>query len=175
MCKRASGKFTKHQALNDVIDRAFVAADMSFTKELNGLSISDNKRPDGLTLSPWQEGKPLAWDVTAHLSFGCMSYVSGYLLVHLLVHLPNWPPPESARSMPIYPINSYIFQPIAFENLGTLNVISHHSYLCVLGHKISIKSNDIRESTFLFQRLAITLQRFNSILLRESFVCDTDK
>jgi len=44
--------------------------------------------------------------------------------------------------------NSYISQPIAF---------------------------DLRESTFLFQRLAITLQRFNSVLLRESFVYDLDK
>jgi len=35
--------------------------------------------------------------------------------------------------------------------------------------------NDLRESTFLFQRLAITLQRFNSVLLRQSFVCDPDK
>jgi len=56
MCKRASGYITRHQALNDVIARAFVPADMPVTKELNGLSISDNKRPNGLTLLPWQEG-----------------------------------------------------------------------------------------------------------------------
>jgi len=60
--KRASGKITGHQAFNYVIARAFVAADMPVTKEPNGLSISDNKRPDGLTLLPWQKGKPLAWD-----------------------------------------------------------------------------------------------------------------
>ena len=29
-----------------------------------GLSRSDGKRPDGLTLIPWQGGKPLCWDVT---------------------------------------------------------------------------------------------------------------
>ena len=39
---------------------------------------------------------------------------------------------------------------------------------------IRTKSNDLRESTLLFQRLAITLQRFNFVLLRESFVCDPD-
>jgi len=58
--KRASGKITRHQALNNVIARTFVAADMSVTNEPNGLLISDNKRPDCLTLLPWQEGKPLA-------------------------------------------------------------------------------------------------------------------
>jgi len=47
VCKRTSGKITRHQALNDVIARAFAAADMPVAKEPNGLSISDNIRPDG--------------------------------------------------------------------------------------------------------------------------------
>jgi len=34
------------------------------TKELNDLSRSDGKRPDGLSLILWQEGKPLCWDLT---------------------------------------------------------------------------------------------------------------
>jgi len=32
-------------------------------KESCGLSTSDCKYPDGLTLIPWQEGKPLCWNV----------------------------------------------------------------------------------------------------------------
>ena len=34
------------------------------TKEPQGLCRSDGKHPDGLTLVPWQSGKPLIWDVT---------------------------------------------------------------------------------------------------------------
>jgi len=60
------------------------------------------------------------------------------------------------------------------NNLGTLDS-SAVALISALGRQISTKSNDLRESTFLFQRLAITLQRFNSVLLRESFVCDSDK
>jgi len=30
----------------------------------NGLSRSDGKRPDGLSLVPWEEGKPLTWNLT---------------------------------------------------------------------------------------------------------------
>ena len=33
-------------------------------KEPSGLSRTDGKRPDGLTLVPWQGGKSLIWDVT---------------------------------------------------------------------------------------------------------------
>jgi len=32
--------------------------------EPQGLSRSGGKRPDGLTLIPWQAGKALTWDVT---------------------------------------------------------------------------------------------------------------
>jgi len=70
--------------------------------------------------------------------------------------------------------NSYNFQPIAFENVGTHNS-SAVALISPLGRKISTKFSDIRESTFLFQRLSITLQRFNSALQQESFMCDLDK
>jgi len=33
-------------------------------KEPAGLTRLDGKRPDGLTLIPWQDGKSLMWDVT---------------------------------------------------------------------------------------------------------------
>jgi len=34
----------------------------------NGISWSDRKRPDGLSLVPWEAGKPLTWDVTVACS-----------------------------------------------------------------------------------------------------------
>jgi len=41
-----------------------VSAGIPCTKEPLGLSRSDGKRPDGLSLVPWEAGKPLTWDVT---------------------------------------------------------------------------------------------------------------
>ena len=64
-----------HQALNDIVARPFVSAGVPVTKEPVGLTRQDGKRPDGLTLIPWQRGRPLTWDVTiAHTLAG--SYVS---------------------------------------------------------------------------------------------------
>ena len=40
------------------------SAGIPATKEPTGLVRQDGKRPDGLTLIPWQGGKSLVWDVT---------------------------------------------------------------------------------------------------------------
>jgi len=39
-------------------------AGISVSKERLGLSRLHGKRPNGLSLIPWQAGKPLTWDVT---------------------------------------------------------------------------------------------------------------
>ena len=51
-------------ALNDLIARGFASAGFPVTKEPTGLFRTDGKRPDGLTLVPWQSGKALCYDVT---------------------------------------------------------------------------------------------------------------
>jgi len=42
-------------------------------------------------------------------------------------------------------------------------------FFTVLGRKIGVSSGDDRAGRFLFQRLSMTLQRYNAILLDESF------
>ena len=50
--------------LNDLVARAFVAAGVPVDKEPVGLVRQDGKRPDGLTLIPFEGGRSLTWDVT---------------------------------------------------------------------------------------------------------------
>ena len=63
----------------------------------------------------------------------------------------------------------YHFQPIAVEMLGPINN-SASDFLTVLAHKISQRSGDERETVFYFGAFLFLLQRFNSILLHDSFV-----
>ena len=49
-------------------------------------------------------------------------------------------------------------------NLSALNLLND------LGRKISSVSGDDREGHFLFQRLSVILQRYNAVLLHESFI-----
>lgn len=46
------------------IYKALRRVDVPAVKEPSGLIRSDGKRPDGLTLIPWQGGSCLCWDVT---------------------------------------------------------------------------------------------------------------
>ena len=68
---------------------------------------------------------------------------------------------------------SYVFRPIALKTLGHIN-LSAVQLLNDLGRRITSVSTDDKEAQFLFQRLSIALQRFNAILLHESFERDVD-
>jgi len=66
-----------------------------------------------------------------------------------------------------------IFQPIAMETHGPLNA-SAMNFLSEVGRRLSSVSGDSRETSFLFQRLSILAQRFNSVFIMDSF-CTTDE
>jgi len=66
-----------------------------------------------------------------------------------------------------------IFQPVAMETHGPLNA-SALNFLSEVGRRLSSVSGDPRETSFLFQRLSVIVQRFNSVLILDSF-CTTDE
>jgi len=57
--------------------------------------------------------------------------------------------------------SNFTFQPIAVENPGSFS-LSTLEFLSDLGHKLSSFSGEERASSFLFQRVSVSLQRFNS-------------
>ena len=158
----------RHQALNDLIARSFSATDVPVTKEPSGLLRSDGKRPDGLSLFPWQSGKALCWDVTVIYPLAD-SYIS------VAAREPGSVAELAAsRKEAKYAAldGRYMFVPIAFENLGVSNA-SAKLLLTHLGRRLSEKSRVSRETSFLFQRCSVLLQRFNAVLLHDSMpACD---
>jgi hypothetical protein len=63
-CSKSSGRFSRHTEINSIINRSLTSIHVNSTLEPNGLSRDDGKRPDGMTLVPWNKGQPLVWDVT---------------------------------------------------------------------------------------------------------------
>jgi len=61
----------------------------------------------------------------------------------------------------------YIFEAVAVETLRIFNASARH-LLNDLKRRISLNSGEARETSFLYQRISISVQRFNAVLLHDS-------
>jgi len=66
-----------------------------------------------------------------------------------------------------------IFQPLAFESHSPQNG-SAISFIKELGHRISQRCGDDRETQFLFQQLSTIMMRYHTVLYGESFLAASD-
>jgi len=62
-----------------------------------------------------------------------------------------------------------MFQPIAVESDGAFSA-SALSFLATLDERFTGTSGDLRQWSYLFQRLSVIRQRINPVLMHESFV-----
>jgi len=161
VCRRSQGRSLRHHAVNDILCRALTKAEIPSTREPTGLFRADGKRPDGATLVPWERGKYLAWDATI-VHTCAASYIT---------HLSG-----KGESAAVQVANrktlkydglpaSFIFQPLAIETMGRYNP-SALSFIGEIGRRTSTITGDRRETTFLFQRLSICIQRYNLVAFK---------
>ena len=161
-CGRGKGRQMRHSQLNDCIYRALIKADIPAMKEPGGLLRSDGKRPDDCTSLAWMDGKCLAWDVTvpdtlANSYIGICSVEAGAAAERAsLLKAKKYE--EITRT--------HLFCPIAVETMGPINM-QGQDFLRSLGHLTSGITGDRRETTFLFQRVSIIIQRCNAICLHD--------
>ena len=73
-CKWSEGHHQRHATVNDIVHRAMSAAYLPSRLEPSGLSRSDGKRLDGVTLVPWRSGRLLMWDATCPDTFSSPTY-----------------------------------------------------------------------------------------------------
>jgi len=164
-CRRSMCRQSRHALINDQIQRALLRATIPAVKEPAGLSRSDGKRPDGVTLIPWQNGKCLTWDVT----------VPDTLAASHLAHTALFGRASAEKASQLKKIKysdlarSYDFCAIAIETLGPINIDGLH-FLEELGRRMTVATGDPRECSFLLQRISIIIQRCNAIAFRGSFL-----
>jgi len=141
-----------------------VCSQQSRIKEPSGLLRSDGKRPDGLSLIPWQNGRRVTWDVTvtdtvAQLYLPVTKTSSGGAAEAAAER-------KSAKYIQL--AQTYTFIPIAVETLGPVNSVGLQ-FLSDLERRITQVSSDLRESPFFFQRLSVLIQRFNAVAVYGTF------
>ena len=63
-CTKSAGRFSRHATLNSLMKQTLGSLDLPSMLEPRGLYRTDGKRPDGVTMIPWEMGKQLVWYVT---------------------------------------------------------------------------------------------------------------
>ena len=157
ICKNQVGRNPRHSHVNDLVKRALASAELPSRLEPQGLSRKDGKRPDGMTLYPYKEGKCLVWDVT----------VVDTLANSHLKETSKSPGAAAEKAEKIKFAKyeeiqkSYLMIPIAIETFGAwgtegLNFIKN------IGQKIKVISGNKRSTFFLFQSISMAVQRGNA-------------
>jgi len=121
-----------------------------------------------MTLIPWKAGKPVVWDVTAICTTASSYIDSSTREAGAVAEI------AATRKTAKYSnlSSQHTFYPIAVETLGPLNEDAS-LLLSDLVRRISAASGNVREVSFLFQRISVVVQRFNAVLqLHNSFVKD---
>ena len=117
VCKQATGRSSRRHMLNDLAAWAFAAAGVPVVKKPAGLVCKDGKRPDGLTLIPFESDSVLSWYVMVVCSMAdsCTDLaVQGAGSVAQLAASR-----KHAKYVDLQ--RQYNFQPIAVETLGPIN------------------------------------------------------
>jgi len=166
ICKQAPSRMVRHNVTNDITVRSLSSAGIRASKEPTGLTRLDSKRPDGLTLVPWQGGKPVIWDITV-VSTLAQSYLHTSLRSFCCWIRRTCRLTEGGQVF-LYP-PEFLFVPIALKTLAAIAPGSLE-FLTEVDRRLSAATGDARETAFSFQCISVAIQRFNAAFIHESFV-----
>ena len=136
-CRYSAGRHPRHSAINDVIRRALQSAGIPSVLEPVGVDRGDGKRPDGISVFPFSNGKCLCWDATCIDTFAA-SHIYGSAVSA----------GSAAREAEVKKCQKYealgrryLFEPIAVETTGVFGTTTG-TLLSDMGRRISNVSGD---------------------------------
>ena len=112
-CFRCTMRLPCHNWLNIIIKRSLTSANILSVLEPEGLSCSDDKHPDGMTITSWAQGQLLFWNAT------CWDTASN---IHIAMFVPERVADMATkRKKEIYweISHSHHFIPAAVETMGS--------------------------------------------------------
>ena len=148
---------SRHDNVNILLKRALVQAKLPATNEPYGLSRKDGKRPDGLTLTTWKNGKCLIWDFTCADTL-CKSYVN---LCSKVAGAAANEREKIKRKNYMELANDYWFVPVGAESFGSWGS-DGHKLVKEIGKKVMEETGEKRSSFYLFQSISMAIQRGNA-------------
>ena len=157
-CSRSAGRFARHSRLKQIIKDSLGTPQIHSILEPPGLSRTDFKRPDGLSLTPWIRGSSLVWDATVADGLAPSRLHGGDLYAGKAAT-----EAEDLKAKKYEPLvrDGYYFQAVAFEIQGecgsdTLRFIRDP------GRRLTDATHETRAPSFLKQRISVALQTGNA-------------
>jgi hypothetical protein len=163
-CRSSAGRMSRHAAVNDLIKRSLASAEVPSRLEPSSLCRNDGKRPDGITIIPWKEGRCMVWDFT------CPDTLAKSHL-NLAVSAPGSVASDAeARKRLKYSslAATYSFIPIAIETFGALGESASYFFKEV-GKRVTKISHEPRATQYIMQRLSVAIQRGNAASIIGTF------
>ena len=155
-CRRSGGRISRHHSANETIRRALVSGGVPSVLEPVGVCREDAKRPDGMTLIPWEGGRALLWDFTCSdtLAPSNRSLASrGTARVACAAE-------ELKRRKYASLTTMYHFSPVCIESLGAWGEAAR-TLIRQIGSRVRESTGDPRATSFLTQKLSLDVQRGN--------------
>jgi hypothetical protein len=111
-----------------------------------------------MTLIPWRNGKALIWDATV------IDTLAPSYLQQTSRRAGAAAEVAEDRKNSKYQafLNSHVFVPVAMETMGPMND-KGLELVSDIGRLLAQVTGDSRETSFLHQRLSVTVQRFNAV------------
>ena len=159
--------------MNDVVRRSLQSTGVSALLEPFGLDLGDGYRPDGIAIFPYASVKSLVRDVTCTDTFSPSTMISYAIQTRAATIEAE----SIKRSKYASHTDRFDIQPIAVETSGVFGeskLVSLRNF----GRRIASAKGDIRERTWLIQRISLAVVRGNAISMalsrRRSFLLLSD-
>ena len=152
-CRKSGGRHSRHNHINDILQRAFNSAGVLSTREPLGL-CTQGKRPDGITSVPWHKSRCLAWYATCPDTYAQSHVQSSSLSAGAAVA-------ELKKQNKYSDLPPYIdFTPVAIETSGVWGE-NARDLIKNLGRRIALVQLEPRSTSFLQQRISLAIQHGN--------------
>ncbi|RVE47192.1 hypothetical protein evm_008160 [Chilo suppressalis] len=156
----SAGRVSRHACINDIIRRALMAINVPAVLEPSGIFRDDGKRPDGMTLIPWKQGRPLVWDATCADTLAPCHTESTSLAAGAAAASA-----ECSKRRKYSALNeNYIFVPFGVETIGPWGP-SARSFFREISKRLAEVTGDQKTGSYLGQRISLAIQRCNAASL----------
>ena len=144
--------------MNDLLKRSLASAKIPSLLEPTGIARSDGRRPDGISVMPWRNGRTLVWDATCPDTFA-PSHVA--LAAGLVASQA-----EKAKTQKYaFLRSSHHFVSFAIKASGVFGQEAI-TFIKELGHRIRAETGEPRSLQCLMQSIAVAVQRGNAPAVR---------